>query len=978
MPSIELNELTQFYANNVANLKFGHLNVNSIRHKFSPLSEVMNKNVLDILMIQETKLDESFPTAQFLVDGFIVYRIDHTDNAGGLMMLVREDLPQCRRYDLEEHKCESGRMECLVIEIIIQGRKWLIHSIYKQPIVKNNHFKTVIENVIINCNKEDLNYIICGDLNINMLKSNCLNDILDVYGCTNIVRKPTCFKSNVPTLLDVVITNVPKSLQHVTCIDCDLSDFHHMVCFATKMHAPVIKKRHITYRSYKKFDENAYSQDLANIPYQVSEVFDDVDDAYWFCQTLISQVIDEHAPLKKRIIKSNQVPYMNDQLRKAINVKNMIKRRFYKYRSKANWENYRHHRNTVNKLRKESTRQYLRDKGTMSGNGKNFWKTVKPLIANKFVSKSNVITLMENGNIVNNPNDVSNVINEYYVNITKAIGSEDLLLGTDKFEDIVKTHIANSSVSRIKDSIAKNNNFSFNLVTTEYVYTKLKNIKSKKAPGYDAIPPKLVKSGAKELCRPITYIINKCITTSTFPDCLKLAEVAPIFKKENILDKKNYRPVSILPCFSKVFESILVDQMSEFLEPMLSSHLSGFRKNHSCQNVLLQMVEKCKFNLDNHGVSGALMTDLSKAFDCLPYRLLVAKLNAYGFNQDACMLVASYFTNRYQRVKIGDVRSDWLNLTKGAPQGSIFGPFIYNLHSNDLLYLIDDLCDIYNYADDNTICVHRDNVSDVLSNIERVSEILLNWFKTNYLQANPEKFQFILLSKDKLDNGVLVDNTMLRSQECVKLLGVNIDHALTFSFQISETCKKAGRQLSALGRLSKVLKTDDKLILFECFILSHFNYCPLVWHCCSASDQNKMELVQKRALRYVYNDYSSTYKELRERANKPLLYIHRIKLIMVEIYKIINKMGPKYLHDMFTVKDNNYNVRNKLTLVLPKFNTVKYGKKSIKYEGVKFWNLLTNEVRQAINVDVFKRFLRNWQGPVCSCHNCSMCMLNSI
>ena len=106
--------------------------------------------------------------------------------------------------------------------------------------------------------------------------------------------------------------------------------------------------------------------------------------------------------------------------------------------------------------------------------------------------------------------------------------------------------------------------------------------------------------------------------------------------------------------------------------------------------------------------------------------------------------------------------------------------------------------------------------------------------------------------------------------------------------------------------------------------------------------------------------------------------MHRIKLIMVEIYKIINKMGPKYLHDMFIVKDNTYNVRNQSTLVLPKFKTVKYGKKSIRYEGVKFWNLLRNEVKQAINLDVFKRFLRNWQGPVCSCQNCSMCMLNSI
>ena len=113
-------------------------------------------------------------------------------------------------------------------------------------------------------------------------------------------------------------------------IICDLSDFHHMVCFATKIYAPIIKKRHIIYRSYKHFSEQTYTQDLSYIPFQVCEIFDRVDDAYWFSQSLIRQAIDNHATLKKRTIRKNEIRHMNCQLKKAINVKNMSKRKFYK------------------------------------------------------------------------------------------------------------------------------------------------------------------------------------------------------------------------------------------------------------------------------------------------------------------------------------------------------------------------------------------------------------------------------------------------------------------------------------------------------------------------------------------------------------------------------------------------------------------------------------------------------------------------
>jgi hypothetical protein len=150
---------------------------------------------------------------------------------------------------------------------------------------------------------------------------------------------------------------------------------------------------------------------------------------------------------------------MNGELRKAINVKNVLRRKFNRCRIDVNWEKYRIHRNSVVKLRKDCTRRYLRDKCKMSGNGKEFWKTVKPLISSKSATKCNDIILMENGDILNDPVDVSSIMNNYYVNITKTIGCEDAISSNETFVDIVNNHSSHPSVCRIKESIAKDRNF---------------------------------------------------------------------------------------------------------------------------------------------------------------------------------------------------------------------------------------------------------------------------------------------------------------------------------------------------------------------------------------------------------------------------------------------------------------------------------------------------------------------------------------
>ena len=178
--------------------------------------------------------------------------------------------------------------------------------------------------------------------------------------------------------------------------------------------------------------------------------------------------------------------------------------------------------------------------------------------------------------------------------------------------------------------------------------------------------------------------ILPAIDLGIFPDTMKNADVTPVFKKGDRLNISNYRPGSILPSDSKIFEKLLFSQITNYIDPYLSIYLRGFRKGVSAQNGLLFMLEKWKKCLDEKGSTGILLTDLSKAFDCLIHDLLLAKLNAYGFDYKSIKLLHSYLAERFQRARINSNYSLWSKILFGVPQGSILGPLLFNIYLSDL------------------------------------------------------------------------------------------------------------------------------------------------------------------------------------------------------------------------------------------------------------------------------------------------------
>ena len=241
------------------------------------------------------------------------------------------------------------------------------------------------------------------------------------------------------------------------------------------------------------------------------------------------------------------------------------------------------------------------------------------------------------------------------------------------------------------------------------------------------------------------------------------------------------------------------------------------------------------------------------------------------------------------------------------------------------------------------------------------------------MQANPDKFQAICIGKQTTSKltSFCLNSTEIVCEKSVKLLGVEIDSLLNFDLHVSNICKKAAKQINILARLSKFLNQNTRLLIYKSFVRSNFNYCPLVWHFCSKQNTEKLEKLQHRSLKIVFEDYSSSYEFLLSKANMPTLHISRLRQLAIEVFKCLQNISPKYVQELITVNSSYYSFRNNNTLEVPRVNTETYGKKSFRYEATQVWNSLPNELRTETDYGEFRRLIQTWSGFKCKCSMCA-------
>ena len=382
--------------------------------------------------------------------------------------------------------------------------------------------------------------------------------------------------------------------------------------------------------------------------------------------------------------------------------------------------------------------------------------------------------------IVSDDRRLSETFNTHFININKTLDLKPSIISTNKsVPKIIETFEDHPSIRKTFSLRKEECKFKFHSVNENEVRKVILNMDGKKANLTGNIPAGILKDGDDSYISILTKILYTSLERGCFPNQLKLAEVTPVFKIEDELNKENHRPVSVLSHASKMFKRTVFNQFNLFFASRFSPLLAGFRKNHSTQNALLKITKKWKHTLDKGKKVGTTFMDLSKAFDTVNHNLLLAKINAYDFSFNVIKFIQSYLSERFQRVNINSNFSEWCKILLGALQGSILGPLLFNIFLNDNFYLIQDAY-ISNFADDNSLYSIVDNFREVKTMLKKTFELLQEWFYENHMVLNPGKCHYLIINKDIANESIELGKETLHAEAEQKLLGIIIDKELNF------------------------------------------------------------------------------------------------------------------------------------------------------------------------------------------------------
>ena len=468
--------------------------------------------------------------------------------------------------------------------------------------------------------------------------------------------------------------------------------------------------------------------------------------------------------------------------------------------------------------------------------------------------------------------------------------------GEPDVENCIKKYESHPSIINIKRHVQVDTRFNYSPITAKDMQNEIAQLDSKKNGG--CIPTKLLKDLTHIVSKPLAEVWNtQLIRDKTFSGRLKLGDITPVFKALENTIKKNYRPITVLGIVSKIFEKIMDKQSNDFIESFLSKFLCGYRKEYNCQIAMVAMIERWKMSRDKRQYSAGVLLDLSKAFDTINHELLIAKMYAYGFSIDALRIIHSYLSNRWHRTKIDGSYSSWQKILQGMPQGSVNGPKWFNIYLNDLFFLFINT-EVCNIADDTTPYACDADLGALLHNLESDVTSALLWFDANYMKPNQSKCHLLAPSHTPEQLWIQVGEQVIWESRKERLLGVMVDRELSFKQHVENLCKSAGAKVTALARLVRIVSMEKKKIIMNSFIESQFSYCPLVWMFNSSRKLNdRINRIHERGLRLVYDDYTSSFKELLDKDESVTVHHRNIQLVAIEMFKVKNGLCPEIFKD---------------------------------------------------------------------------------
>ena len=799
--------------------------------------------------------------------------------------------------------------------------------------------------------------------NINDYQGTQLDQLTSLYGYNQLINEATNFEAQCePSCIDLLFCTQPNLIQNSGTKASLFERSHHQIIFAEinlKVHYPAPYRRKIW--DYKNADINKIHESLSQINWNRHLNNKDPNEQIRFLNDCIINTFSNYCPNKVITCHDKDAPWMNDSIRKLLKEKESIYKSYvkngYKYEDSTRLKSKQKECSEQISMTKQS---FLANEGNKLNDPllgpKKYWS-----ILNRFLNKKKIplIPPILNGDMfVTDIAQKADLFNIYFANQCTPVVNDSSL---PPFNYRTNSRILDIDISRsmISDLIAALN--------------------PNKSHGCDDISINMIQISCNQIISPLKIIFETCINTGVYPNLWKMSNICPVHKKGSKNLISNYRPISLLPIFSKLFEKIIFDSLYSYIttNKLLNPCQSGFQKGDSCVSQLIKITHDIFKNLDSNPPvpTRSVFLDMSKAFDKVWYEGLLFKLRSHGIEGKIFKLLENYIIGRQQRVVLNGQTSSWKPIYSGVPQGSVLGPLLFLIFVNDLA---DNLvCNPKLFADDVSLNEHMHDIPISTARLERDLDVINRWGHRWKMLFNPDPAkpanEVIFTNRDINNLPILTfSGEAIQSIKSHKHLGLILDSKLDFNQHLKAKIDKANMGIQVIRKLYTYLPRNTLLNIYKYYVRPHLDYCDIIYHKpCSddiairgtfncSSNQNllfndKIESVQYNAALAITGCIRGTSKEkLYNELGIESLYNRRTFHRLFYFYKIKNNLSPEYLkNEIPEAAINCHSTRyHRDNWISTRTNKYKY---SFFPHCVNAWNNLSNFIKTSPSKNIFKK-----------------------
>ena len=1006
---IDLEQCCNMYKN-AKGIKMLSWNVRSLNKNFNELKELIDilaeyKIIIEVIALQEIWQISDNDTIRLDNYNFICAKRGESEIGGGVGFYIHKSLKFKKVEKLSIF--ESRLFESISIEIQINTRKKIVCSnIYRPPTIiagfsqasQLNYFIDKFSSLQAQMSELHCDSYILTDTNIDLLKFNQY-DYIEQFLENNyanaflpLVSKPTRVVHQSCSLIDNIFTNA-LSYNFKSCIlTLSVSDHFPILHFTANLNSN--KQR--DYISFRNFEDEKIEQFVSimnDCNWQNVLECNNPEESFNLFFSEFNDTFNVCFPITKKNFNKNIhniEPFMSKGLLISRNKKFSLHSKKVRNPTAINTENYMIYRRMYNKLVRAAKQNYFHKSLKQNkANLRKTWQILKEAMK-KCNDKSSVIDeLRFDDNIYTSKLDISNKMNDFFVSIPSQIASQ----------------INPSNIDPMNNIEQNDSRFSLDNVTHQQIIDLVKGMENKKSCDMFDISNYFLKKTINTISIPLCHIFNSSINHGIVPSKLKCAKVIPIFKLKSNLSNdrympKNYRPISLLPIFSKILEKIIHIQLVNYLDDnnIIYNHQYGFMSKRSTVHPLIHFINKLGMARNEKLISIGVFCDVARGFDTLCHNILIKKLEKIGIHGRELQWFKSYLTGRKQYVYVNGVKSSTCTVSTGVPQGSLLGPILFLIYINDLPKVTSLFTLLY--ADDTSFLISGKSLEEITIILNTELKKVCDWFRSNKLSLHPEKTKFMVFNKNEnninwneiniqlnFNNGddniqhLITKLGFVNSSSeipAIKFLGVYIDPNTNFRYHIKYIRRKILNSIFVLKRLKNFLPQESLRTLYFSLVHSHINYCLPVWSSCLPSDLNAILLLQKKAVRIVTN---SSYNEhtpplFKQLGILPIVELSDFSKLQV-MHDYINGKLPLSFENMWL---KNYEVNANIRRNRDQFYLHLIRFKAIEKFPIFYFQKLWNEKcdNGLLNSDISKKvFSRNLKLilmiNICKNSNCHTC-----